>query len=32
MDDYQQHDLNEAVIMVLLPDGNISDFEEDPEK
>ena len=32
MGDYQQHNLHEAVNMVLLPDGNISDFEEDPDE
>ena len=32
MGDYQQHDLNEAVNIVSLPDGDISDFEEDPDE
>ena len=29
MGDHQQHDLNEAVNIISLPDGNIFDFEED---
>ena len=32
MGNYQQHDLHEAVNIVSLPDGNISDFEEDPDE
>ena len=32
MGDHQQHNLHETVNMVLLPDGNIFDFEEDPDK
>ena len=32
MGDNQQLDLYEAVNIVLLPDGNISDFEEDPDE
>ena len=32
MGDNQQHDFHEAVNIVSLPDGNISDFEEDPDQ
>ena len=32
MGNYQQRDLHEAVNIVSLPDGNISDFEEDPDE
>ena len=32
MGDYQQHDLHEAMNIVSLPDGNISDFEENSDK